>query len=296
MAAPNPKSATDDGEEVFQSPQQTRWRQLSVSQMARKMDQGEKEKEQGGKRARIQSASPASTQEKNSGRLANQDLLEAIQAMIDEACQRVITSFEKKFEQFERRLEIQESSLLEQANEIDRLRSKVAACEEEKGYLAEQLESLDINNRMNCLIFHSSEFGKRDSWTEDIAAKVVDAVNKRYTDIKISKTDMQTVHRLQSENTVICKFFKTELKESLYEKRLQLAARRSDDGRRLPTLFVSESLTASKRRLFNMLLEKKKAGNLYTCFTRRGLVYAKRNKDDRATRIDTVSQAATFSR
>ena len=148
---------------------------------------------------------------------------------------------------------------------------------------------------MNSLIFHCADFGKRESWTEDIGAKVVDAVNKRYTDIEIRKTDIQTVHRLQTENTVICKFFKTDLKEAIYEKRLSQKGRR-DDGPRLPTLFVSESLTTSKRRLFNILLEKKKAGRLYTCFSRRGLVYAKLNKDDRPTRINSVSEATAFSR
>lgn len=294
MAATNPRSPIEDSsEDVFLSPV-TRLRQVSVPEMARKMEQGGKEKEIGGKRARMQSVSPATP--RSIGGSSNQELLEAIQLMINEACQKVISSFDKRFNDLEKRLEIQESNLLEQANEIDRLRSKVTASEEEKAQLAEQLESLDINNRTNCLIFHCTDFGKRESWSEDIEAKVVDVVNKRFPDTKISKTDIQTAHRLQTENTVICKFFKTELKETLYEKRLKLAGRRDDDGPRRPALFVSESLTTSKRRLFNLMLEKKKAGHIYTCYTRRGLVYAKRDKEDRATRIDTVSQASAFTR
>ena len=48
--------------------------------------------------------------------------------------------------------------------------------------------------------------------------KAVEITNTRFRDLRIAGGDIQAVHRLQGRN-VICKFFKTDLRNALYDRR-----------------------------------------------------------------------------
>ena len=105
------------------------------------------------------------------------------------------------------------------------------------------------------LIFTCDEFGS-PSLGENIAEKTVEIINKRFGDLRITGGDIQTVHRLQGRN-VICKFFKTDHRNALYDRRMELASRQRSSEK---PLFISESLTKTRRQWFNELLAAKRAG------------------------------------
>ena len=269
---------TDAGDESGQLPGARRVRQLSVTEMVKSIDNSQKRQ----KRTRPVSGSPSQTGSEQGG---NEALLAAIQKMVVEAKDEVIRTMEAKFESFERRIEIMEADIHSKDLEIQRLQKKVEVCEKQNNILHEQLESIDTNRRQNSLIFTCEEFGS-PSHNENIEEKTVEILNKRFQDLRITGGDIQTVHRLQSRN-VICKFFKTDLRNTLYDRRMELAGRRR--GSEKP-LFISESLTKTRREWFNDLLAAKKAGKIYTVYSRRGTVFYKRTQEEKGVRIDSSEQ------
>ena len=257
-----------------------RVRQLSVSEMVKSIDGGQKRQ----KRARPVSGSPSQADTEQAA-VGNEALLAAIRKMVTEAKDEVICSMNAKFESFEKRIDILEAELHTKDLEVQRLQTKVESCEKQVEALYEQIESIDMNRRQNSLIFACDEFGS-PSLEENIAEKTVEIINKRFGDLRIAGGDIQTVHRLQGRN-VICKFFKTDLRNALYDRRMELARRQRSSEK---PLFISESLTKTRRQWFNELLAAKRAGKIYTVYSRRGAVFYKKSKEEKAVRIDSVGQ------
>ena len=110
-----------------------------------------------------------------------------------------------------------------------------------------QLESMDTNRRMNSLILKCEDFGKGSN-NEDIEEKAVRILNKRFPDLRIAANDFQTVHRLQGEHTVICKFLKTQLRNEVFERRMNQARNNRGAVNAEAPLYVNESLSRQNRR------------------------------------------------
>ena len=200
-----------------------------------------------------------------------------------------------KYEAMEKRIEVLESELMDKTTETEQLKATSNKTENTVQELTKQIESMNINRRINTLILRCENFGKRTN-EENIEDKVIQKLARRFPDIKITNQDIQTVHRLQGDYTVICKFVKTSMKNQLYERRLDMARKSRESGRSLVPLFISESLTAANQQIFNYLLDEKRKGTIYTVFTRRGLVHVKTAFNDRSRLVDTMNEARDVTR
>lgn len=153
-----------------------------------------------------------------------------------------------------------EGDLHEQSLKIQELEKELRTVRSENDQLCAQVESMDINRRMNSLILKCGELGRPEK-NENIEEKVIKIITERFPDVRLTDGDFQTCHRLQTDDTVICKFLKTHVRDQIYDKRIELAKTAGRDNR--APLFINESLTARNRELFGMLLEAKR--NLKVC-------------------------------
>ena len=258
-----------------------RTRQSSVPEMVRALAV----KDRRSKRARPSSkeASPTDTSSHNC-RLDDVSLA-AMQKIMEAGVAKALQIMDAKYEALEKRTEILEAELMDKEAEITDLRSKLARNEQTVQDLAQQVESMDINRRMNTLILRCEGLGTRTN-EENIERKVIELLAERFPDIRISSQDIQTVHRLQGDHTVVCKFTKTSLRNQLYERRMDMAGKRS-----AAPLYINESLTAANQGIFNLLLDVKRKGGIYTVFTRRGLVHIKTAFAERPRRVVTLDDA-----
>ncbi|XP_043218363.1 uncharacterized protein LOC122379868 [Amphibalanus amphitrite] len=214
--------------------------------------------------------------------------------MIGDGIQKVISAFEAKFDRLEKRISILEGEEMNRDIEIRRLSEQLEMQVHVNIELQKQVESMDMNGRMTSLIFTCSDFGKRRP-NEEIEQQVVDVINKRDPDIRLTAADLQTAHRLQGDDKVIVKFAKQRVRDSIYERRFSMNSGSAHSARkeRLSPLYVNESLTPSNRAIYNELLEARKPCNgakIASVFTRRGVVFCRRVK--RGDNIMVADQAA----
>ena len=156
-----------------------------------------------------------------------------------------------------------------------------------------------MNSRLSSLILTCSDFGTRTP-NEDIEKKVVEVLNKRFGNLHLAVADIQAAHRLQSDDKVIVKFGKRQIRDSIYDGRFDInrrAGRAGDPGRGVRAgshwaaasgrevgmmpLYINESLTPANRAIYNELLEARKSTNgakIASVFSRRGVVFCRREK------------------
>ena len=80
------------------------------------------------------------------------------------------------------------------------------------------------------------------------------------------------------------------MRNELYERRFELTRDERGERGRFKPLFISESLTAKNLQLFNVLLEARRDGLIYTVYTRPDLVHFKANRESRGRRVDDAQQ------
>ena len=122
--------------------------------------------------------------------------------------------------------------------------------------------------------------------SEDINSLVVGAVRERFEGLDFNVTDIARAHRLPGPNhRVIVRFVQSGLgsvRDQLMSRRMELRKRND--------LFINESLTEEKNRIYHSLLAAKKADKLYTVFTRWGHVYYKSEKFGTSSRVDMIDK------
>ena len=215
----------------------------------------------------------------------SEEALDQIRALIAAGNAQLREHLDRKWESLEKRCEFIEHALFEERKDTKVLEKHVNEIERENRALRDQLESLDINNsRLDSLILRCRDFGAREPG-EDIETKTVTLLSSRLPGLKLSGHDIQAVHRLASENTVKCKFFKRQLRDAIYENRFQQVVR--DPKKRL---FITESLSVKNKEIMNVLVQAKKRRQVYTAFSRRGLVYVKISRDAASRRVDSLDQ------
>ena len=281
-------SGTDRG------PTKRRKRQVSVTEMVRRAE-GRKAKRQAQSRgspspgkasatspeATHLSAGPAEGVELNAASLT------AIQQLIEASTARVIQTYEAKCEQFEKRIEILESEGMDREVEMKGLRERLESQIKVNSELQQQVESIDANRRLSSLILTCSEFETRQP-NEDIERRVVDLLNRRFGDVRLTIADIQVAHRLQTDSKVIVKFVKRRVRDDLYDRRFELARRDAGAGSGPPggaargqprPLYINESLSPANRAIYNELLDARKPSNgtrVASVFSRRGVVFCRR--------------------
>ena len=263
------------------TPSGGRTRKSSVPEMVRALAV----KERRSKRARAGSKEASPTDSSSHSCRLDDVSLAAMQKIMEAGVAKALQIMDAKYEALEKRTEILEAELMDKEAQITDLKSKLATNEKAVQEMAQQVESMDINRRMNTLILRCESLGTRTN-EENIERKVIELLAERFPDIRISSQDIQTVHRLQGDHTVICKFTKTSLRNQLYERRMDTAGKR-----RAAPLYINESLTAANQSIFNLLLDVKRKGGIYTVFTRRGLVHIKTAFAERPRRVVTLDDA-----
>ena len=219
--------------------------------------------------------------------------LNAVKNIIDEGIAKAVQVMNRKYDELEKRTEILEAELFEKSHQVDALRAMAAHSDSVIQSLSEQLENMDVNRRMNTLILRCEDFGRRTK-DENLEGLTAEILNSRFPDMKISPNDFQTVHRLQNDKSVICKFLQSKLRNELYERRFETTQGKRGARDRTTPLFVNESLTAKNSLIFNTLLVAKRDGLIYTVYTRRGLVHFKADRESRGRRVDDECQLKTI--
>ena len=120
----------------------------------------------------------------------------------------------------------------------------------------------------------------------------VSATNDSYSDVRVTKSDFSAVHRISKENTVICAFLNKNLRNKLYDSRLNMRFQ-ADASKRL---FVTENLTRSKSDVFNRLLQLKRSGRVWTVFSKAGIPCYKASKLSAPIRVHNMKQVTDAER
>ena len=213
--------------------------------------------------------------------------LSQIKGLIETGNAVVIHKLEKleaKFESLEKRLSILEHDSFETAARTDTTERKIEHLESENRALRDQLTSIDTNIRQDSLILKSNDFGQR-SVDEDVEEKAIRTLNAKFEWLNLKRSDIQVAHRLQTDNTVICKFMQRSIRDRIYDGRFRQNTREA--GNRL---FITESLSAPNREIMNILLSAKREGRIYTCFTRRGCPFFKETFTSSSRRATSLQQ------
>lgn len=127
--------------------------------------------------------------------------------------------------------------------------------------------------------------GSRTEDREDINSLVVRTLNNCFPDLQVEVRDIDRAHRLPGPNNrVIVRFVRSgpgSIRDVIMWRRLELKGR---------DLFVGESLTHLRGKIFRSLLEAKKKGNIHTVYTRGGQVFFKPEKFAVGQRVDSIQK------
>ena len=277
------------GSESASGASRGRKRQFSMPEMVKKAETVRKAK----RRATRGSESPGGPVPDGAGRTGgggvsaaqpvqlNEATLAAIKHMIDQGNVKLMKSLEMKLEGFEKRIAMLEGECMDKDITIkqlsDRLQEQIKANEETQ----QRLEEIDSNRRLSSLVLSCEDFVSHPRG-ENIEHLVVKVLNDRIPNLAVTVADVHAAHKLQDDRKVICKFVKRHIRDSVYEARFNLArVWRGDpgrDGRRLPSLYITESLTPRNRLLYDELLRARRPENgaiISSVFSRRGIVWCR---------------------
>ena len=257
-------------------------RQRSVGEMIRAVE----------KKKRVTSpkqVAQMATGERDSNLLAE---IQKIQTALGSEIAGLWDKIEKRFDSFESRLEKLEGDIFARDKRIDELENEVRACHRQIAGFEDQLEDMERHSRSVNLVLRSMEFGKRKEG-EDIKARTVQILKENFPQFPISGAVFTAVHRLGSENCVICAFADKNLRNAIYDERLSLRNRNVDGRKRL---YVNESLTKNKAQIFNRLLALKKEQRIWSVYTRGGIPIAKLLRESPPTKVHSLQQLALIER
>lgn len=129
--------------------------------------------------------------------------------------------------------------------------------------------------------------------------------------VQISDQDISTVHRLPDtkkvKNRMIAKLTRRDVKEQIYSNRKNLLSKTTKDipsiakelGNSLPPLankiFINESLTSTRKKLFNEIYKYKKNNGFKYIWTTNGKVYLKENESSQAISFSTFDDFEYFT-
>ena len=223
--------------------------------------------------------------------------------MMTEENAKLVAALETRFEKMEKRIALLEGECMDKDKEMKAINKQLQAQININNRLQEQVESMDVNRRLSTLVLTCDDFKERHH-NEDIERRAIDVINKRYSNINLTVADVEVAHRLQGDSKVIMKFQKRKVRDMLYDERFDMARRcsgggpdRGVSGERLRPLFVSESLSATNKVIFNSLMElRRSGGGVASVFTRRGIVYFRRERGGENIRVPDLGQLQRLTR
>ena len=220
----------------------------------------------------------------------NHEFLGEIKKMNDASINGAVESLweriDRKISTIENKMDKLECQVFERDQVIDELQDEVRLSRERIAGLEDQMEDMEMNSRASNLIFWSEQLGKRSDGEriDDMAVKLI---NESFPTKTVSKQDFSAIHRLSSQNSVICSFKNKNLRNEIYAERLSLSRR---DVTVKGRVFVNESLTKSKREIFSKILDLKKKKVIWTAFTKNGIPCLKLQKDSTPIKLFSMQQ------
>ena len=142
--------------------------------------------------------------------------------MMTEENTKIVTALETRFGKMEKRIALLEGECMDKDKEMKALNKQLQAQININNRLQEQVESMDVNRRLSTLVLTCDDFKERHH-NEDIERRAVDVINKRYSNINLTVSDVEVAHRLQGDSKVIIKFQKRRVRDMLYDERFDMA-------------------------------------------------------------------------
>lgn len=230
------------------------------------------------------------------GEIATAEVLEKIQSMIDVATGKLISTFNVKFEALERRMGILEGENFIKDQEIEQLKKTVSSQHEKLTRLEQQLDSVDANSRLACLVLTCEDFIQKER-DENIENIVVEGLNKRVPNLNLTSNDLSVAHRLKSDDKIIARFVRRQVRDRVFESRFDLMPKsphhlRGSTGPAGSTqaapLFINECLSPKNNELYQELRRARHRDNgavVSSVFTKRGVVICRKEKGGANIRI-----------
>lgn len=208
-----------------------------------------------------------------------------------------VSSFEQKMNPFEKSLSFlstkydtvvqnyqdTKKDLANKDQQINHLRSEVEMLRSRTYDMEVDVDSLQQYGRRDCLEIHGIPVVPNDDPTK----LVIEMANT--IGINISRNDISTAHRLpptrKTKDRLIVKFTRRQTKDLIYSKRSAIKTKRSKD---LPTvaaepesttvphkarIFINESLTIYRKKLFGRIAEFKKKHDYKFLWTVNGKIF-----------------------
>lgn len=185
----------------------------------------------------------------------------------------------------------------------DKLEKRIETLEKDKADLSEKVtllstkvEKLELDHdaaeqysRRNCLRITGvpeSEFESTDAIVMDIATRI---------DADITLSDIDRSHRVgqpafwTTPKGIIVKFATYRARANFYRKRVSLKGNND-----FPNVFINESLTATRSKIFKLTRKLVKDNKINQCWTYDGQVYLK-DKSDKKCAISKLSDLDQYS-
>ena len=200
-----------------------------------------------------------------------------------------------KLERAVKALELENNALKAQLNTtISKVKTNEVLLDEQEQYM-----------RRDCIEIKGIPIS-RDEDTNEVVKQVAGLL-----DVEVSEDDISISHRLPpirpwtDDNgtvhspppSIIAKFVKRDVKEKFYRARYNLKDKSSRDLAGLSSaeenkIFISESLTQTRKKLFKAALKVKKELNFDFVSTTNGRIFLRQNKDSRSHLITSESDLA----
>lgn len=250
------------------------------------------------------------------------ELVELIRVVMRSELDKVVSTLQKDFEGLQKsfrdsldalseRIRDMEGRIFEKDQQIDSLSAEL----ENRGKLVESLEDkiddMEADLRLPVLIISGpavpapppppapgarrSAAGDQQPWTpEDAASVAVAVIRKSLPAINIERSDIASCFRVGKSKTLVCRFVRHgpgSVRDSVYQGRFELMRHESQSGQ----LFISESLSQRRQAYMTTLLNAKKRKEIYTVFSRNGVVFYKEQKEGPAIRVYDAGKISRFT-
>ena len=209
-----------------------------------------------------------------------------------------MTFFNTSFETMKVKMDSLEKQVKTLAQENDRLRSDSAKMNKEISDLRSSIDDQAQYTRRECLEIRGIPETVGED-TNEIAKKIGALI-----EVDISDTDISVSHRIPLSNNgeagstpirhpaIVVKFTNRRIRDRFYKARTKLKSYNIRDiglGRYGENnIFIQESLTEAKRKLFNNCLKFRKEKNYKFIWTSYGVIYLRRNEHTPASRITSL--------
>ena len=204
----------------------------------------------------------------------------------------------KQIKQSKEKLHQQRTDLSKTNSEVNNIKKDLLSMEEQIANACYEIEELGQYFRRDCL-----EISGIKATSDCSAESIVQSVGKAI-DVPVNEQDISIAHPIPSYNAaappkIIVKFTRRSVRNTFYSNRRKLANKKARD---LPDLdlesdasiFISESLTPYKKKLFGNVNKEKKRLKWKFIWTFNGRIFIRNNEHSPVVTFDTEDDLKRF--